>query len=101
MKKQITEIVEFGVKQGISDEDFKTAHMTLLDFYNSLEDSGFIGYEAYRNDDGLRIMVIDWESLEQEKRASNLMMKSPITETFRNSLDLSKFQKRILEKAYV
>lgn len=101
MNKQITEIVEFGVKQGISDEDFKIAHMTLLDFYNTLEDSGFIGYEAYKNDDGLRVMVIDWESLEQEKRASNLMMKSPITETFRNSLDLSKFNKRILEKAYV
>lgn len=101
MSKRITEVVEFGVKQGISDEDFKTVHETLIDFYNTLEDSGFIGYDAYKSDDSLRVMVIDWESLEQEKKASNLMMKSPLTEDFRNSLDLSRFNKRIFKKDYV
>lgn len=93
----ITEIVEFGKKKGITDEEFIKVCREIPDFYFNLPDSGIKTYNLVQKDD-LWAMVIDWESAEQEKKASNLMVKSPQTEKFRNSLDLSLFCKRVFTK---
>lgn len=101
MNNIITEIVEFGVKDGISDKEFLTVSKDLIAFYGTLDKSGYIRTNVIKHEDGLWVMVIDWESKEQEKKASSLMMKSPITENFRNSLDLTRFKKRIFKNVYV
>lgn len=92
----ITEIVEFGILDSVTDSDFAKIAEEIPNFYRS--QPGYIDTEILKNSDGLWVMVLHWESVDAEKKASTLMMKSQETEMYRKSLDLSKFKKRLFNK---
>lgn len=82
----VTEIVSFTIAPGITDEDFmQRVHKLEENFHKTLP--GYIDSELAKGKDGQWIMLMHWESLEQVKQASKLMMQTPSTEDFRSALD--------------
>lgn len=82
-----TEIAEFQVIPGISDEDFIRIVEDLEENFHSKQ-GGFIDSELVRGNEPLQWLIIQhWDSAVQAKEASKRMMKEPITGKFRESLD--------------
>lgn len=82
-----TEIVEFQVVYGIADEEFiKIVEYLEVNFHS--KQKGFIDTELVKvNEHSQWVMIQHWESIEEAKEASKMMMKIPVTETFRQALD--------------
>lgn len=81
-----TEIAEFQVIPGISDEDFIRIVEDLEENFHSKQD-GFINSELVRGNSSQWLIIQHWDAVEQAKEASKKMMKESITEKFRESLD--------------
>lgn len=84
MNKNIcTEIAEFQVVYGITDEEFgKIVEHLEVNFHS--KQKGFIDTELVKvNEDSQWMMIQHWESIEESKEVSKMMMKMPITERFR------------------
>ncbi len=82
----VTEVVNFTITPGITDEGFvQCVHKLEENFHKTLP--GYIDSELAKGKDGQWAMVMHWESLEQVKQASKLMMQTPSTEDFRKALD--------------
>lgn len=86
-KNVCTEIVEFQVISGITDEESIKIVEYLEENFHSKQ-NGFIDTELVKVNEGSQwIMIQHWESIEESKEASKMMMKMPITENFRKSLN--------------
>ena len=87
MNKQIiTEVINFTIVPGITDEDFIQRVQKLEEkFHKTLH--GYIDSELAKGKDGQWVMLMHWKSLEEVKQASKLMMQTPSTEDFRKALD--------------
>ncbi len=99
MKKNIiTEIVEFNVSSGVTDEGFVRVVDSLEENFHS-QHSGFIDTELVKGKDRQWIMIQHWESMEEVKEVIKLMMKEPSTEEFRKAIDPTSVKMMLLEKA--
>ena len=82
----VTEVVSFTIAPGITDENFIQRVQDLEEnFHKSLP--GYLDSELAKGKDGQWVMLMHWETLEQVKQASKLMMQTPSTEDFREALD--------------
>ncbi|PAB59480.1 antibiotic biosynthesis monooxygenase family protein [Anaeromicrobium sediminis] len=96
-KGTITEIVEFNIMPGISDEEF-------IEIVNSLEEGfhkkqkGFIDTELVKGKDRQWIMIQHWESRDSVKESSRLLMREEITNDFRDMIDPKSVRMLILDK---
>lgn len=88
MNKHIcTEIAEFEVISRITDEEFIRIVEELEEKYHSIQKS-FINTELIKDNDQCKwIMIQHWESIDESREASKMMMKTPITESFRQALN--------------
>jgi len=83
MKKNIvTEIVSFEIVTGLSKNDFIDIVRIVEEEFH-MRQSGYIDSELLRGKKNCWTIIMHWESLEQVKQASKLMMKEKITENFR------------------
>lgn len=86
-KYMCTEIAEFQVISKVTDEEFIKIVEELEENYHSIQ-KGFIGTELVKGNEHCQwIMIQHWESIEEAREASKMMMKTPITESFRQALD--------------
>lgn len=86
-KNVCTEIAEFQVVYEVTDEEFIKVVEHLEEEFHS-QQKGFIDTELVKVDEHNQWMMIQhWESIEKAREASKMMMKTPITETFREALD--------------
>lgn len=86
-KNKCTEIAEFQVGFGVTDEDFfRIVESLELNFH--VKQAGFIDTELVKDNEQSRwSMIQHWESIEQAKEASKIMMKEPVAENFIKALD--------------
>lgn len=100
-KNVCTEIAEFQVIPGISDEEFYSIVEFIEKNFHSKQ-KGFIGTEIVRGNEKYQwIMIQHWESVEEAKEASKKMMKEAITEDFRKALDPRSVKLRYLNQVKV
>jgi len=99
-KKIITEIVSFDIDNSISKEIF-------IDIVNDLEvefhmiQPGYIDSELEKARINSWTMIIHWESLEDVKLASKLLMQSESTLRFRQAIVPSSVSMNYLEQVKV
>ncbi len=97
----ITEIVDFLIVEGVTDDCFKEIVNSLENNFHSKQ-KGFIDTELLKGREPNRwIMIQHWDSIEDVKASSNLMMKSECTEEFRKALIPSTVKMSITEQAGV
>lgn len=86
-KHMCTEIAKFQVVSEITDKEFIKIVEELEEKFHSAQ-KGFIDTELVKANEPCQWMMIQhWESIEESKEASKMMMKTPITEAFRQALD--------------
>lgn len=85
-KSVCTEIADFQILSNITDEQFIETVEYLEENFHSKQ-SGFIGTELIKGSEHQWIMIQHWDSIKDAQEASKLMMKMPVTENFRYSLD--------------
>lgn len=86
-KNVCTEIVDFEAVCGIADEEFVRIVEHLEENFHSKQ-KGFIDTELVKvNEHSQWMMIQHWDSIEESREASKMMMKTPITETFRQALN--------------
>jgi hypothetical protein len=84
-KRVVTEIVSFDIDNSISIEAF-------IEIVNSVEtefhkmQSGYIDSELVKGKENSWTMIMHWESLEEVKLASKMLMKSDLTINFRDAI---------------
>lgn len=96
-KNVVTEIVSFDIDESISNETFKE----IVDFVEikfHLLQSGYIDSELLKGKNNSWTMIMHWESLDEVKHASKLLMKSDLTEAFRQAIIPSTVKMNYLEQ---
>ena len=81
-KKVITEIVSFEINKDVSNGQFvEIVNLAEKDFH--MNQNGYIDSELVKGKENKWTIIMHWESLEEVKQASKLMMKDLKTEKFR------------------
>lgn len=96
-KKVITEIVSFDIDESIANETFKDIVASVEIEFHMLQ-SGYIDSELVKGINSSWTMIMHWESLEEVKLASKLLMKSDLTERFRQAIIPSTVKMKYLEQ---
>jgi hypothetical protein len=84
-KNVVTEIVSFDIDESISNETFKEIVDSVETGFHMLQ-SGYIDSELVKGRKNSWTMIMHWESVEEVKLASKLLMKSDLTEQFRQAI---------------
>lgn len=92
-----TEIVEFSLAGGITEEDFRSVVDQVETGFHA-KCSGFIDTELVRKRDGNWIMIQHWASSDEGKEAIRRMMKDPLTEDFRQAINPKSVKMELLEQ---
>jgi len=96
-KKLITELVSFDIDKAISDENFKEIVDSVeIEFH--MKQAGYIDSELVKGKNNSWTMIMHWESLEEVKNASKLLMKSNLTTRFREAIIPSTVKMSYLEQ---
>ncbi|MCX7711422.1 MAG: antibiotic biosynthesis monooxygenase [Clostridia bacterium] len=83
----VTEIVEFKISPGISEEEFVQIVDSLEVNYHS-QQKGFMDTELVKGrEEGQWLMIQHWNSTEEAKESSRKMFKTETTEAFRSIID--------------
>ncbi len=99
-KKVITEIVSFDIDNSLSQEAFIEIVDSLeMDFH--MMQPGYIDSELVKARDDSWTMIMHWESLEEVKLASKLLMQSDSTFRFRQAVIPSTVRMNYLEQTKV
>jgi hypothetical protein len=93
----ITEIVSFDIDESIANEKFKEIVDSLEIEFHMLQ-SGYIDSELVKGRNNSWTMIMHWESVEEVKLASKLLMKSDLTKKFRQALIPSTVKMNYLEQ---
>jgi len=96
-KKVITEIVSFEINDSISIETF-TEIVTSLEIEFHMKQAGYIDSELVKGKENSWTIIMHWESLEEVKLASKLLMKSDLTKEFRDAIIPSTVRMMYLEQ---
>ncbi len=84
-KNIVTEIVSFEIHEAVSPENFiQIAHTLETAFH--MHQPGYIDSELVKGPANSWTMIMHWASLHEVRTASKLMMKSPLTEKFRQAI---------------
>ncbi len=84
-KKMVTEIVNFEIDPNLAEADF-------IDIVHSVEElfhknqSGYVDSELLKGKGNSWAMLMHWESMEEVKQASKLMMQDALTAEFRQAI---------------
>jgi len=93
-----TEIAEFTIIPSVNEDEFVEIVSQLEESFHSKQ-KGFIDTELLKaNNNSDWIMIQHWESVEDAKNSSRLMMQVPVTEAFRCSLDPKSVKLRYLNQ---
>ncbi len=94
----VTEIVEFKVIPSITDEE-------VIKIVNSLEENfhsqqiGFIDTELIKGKEVSQwLMIQHWRSMDEVKEVVKMMMKAPITQEFRQTIDPTSVRMSLLKQ---
>lgn len=86
-EKIVTEIVEFKILEGLEKNQFLKIVNFLEENFHSKQ-KGFIDSELMQGrEDRSYIMIQHWETMKYCKAVAPKMMKEPLTEEFRSSID--------------
>ena len=96
-KNVVTEIVSFDIDESIANETFKEIVDSVEIEFHMLQ-SGYINSELVKGRNNSWTMIMHWESLDEVKLASKLLMKSDLTENFRQAIIPSTVQMNYLEQ---
>lgn len=96
-KNIVTEIVSFDIDESIANETFKEIVDSVEIEFHMLQ-SGYIDSELLKGKNNSWTMIMHWESLEEVKLASKLLMKSDLTERFRQAIIPSTVKMNYLEQ---
>ncbi|MFO7655527.1 MAG: hypothetical protein R6W78_00505 [Bacteroidales bacterium] len=96
-KNVITEIVSFDIDESIANETFKEI-VDLVEIEFHMLQSGYIDSELVKGRNNSWTMIMHWESLEEVKLASKLLMKSELAEKFRQAIIPSTVKMNYLEQ---
>lgn len=92
----VIEIVEFKLMSGVDEAAFIEIVNALEENFHSRQ-NGFISTELTKGKDGQWIMIQHWNSMEDAKEVIKAMMKTPVTEDFRQVLDPKSVKMLLLE----
>lgn len=93
----ITEIVTFQIVETVSDEQFeKIVKQVETEFH--MKQPGYIDSELAKGRNNSWAMVMHWKSLDEVKLASRLLMKDPLTQSFRDAIIPSSVKMSYLEQ---
>lgn len=84
-KKIVTEIVNFDITTNLSEIDFINIVKVVEEEFH-MKQSGYIDSELLKGKNNCWTIIMHWESLDEVRQASKLMMKDPITEYFRQAV---------------
>ena len=96
-KRVVTEIVSFDIVESISTDTFKKIVNSLEIEFHMTQD-GYIDSELLKGKENSWTMVMHWDSLEEVKLASKLLMKSDLTNKFRQAIIPSTVKMNYLEQ---
>ncbi len=96
-KKVITEIVSFEINDSISIETFIEIVASLEIEFHMMQ-AGYLDSELVKGTENSWTMIMHWESLEEVKLASKLLMKSDLTKEFRDAIIPSTVRMSYLEQ---
>jgi len=96
-KKVITEIVSFDTDPSISEETFKAIVRTVETEFH-MKQPGYIDSELVKGRDNSWTMIMHWESLQEVKDASKMLMKNDLTTGFRQAIIPSSVKMGYLEQ---
>ena len=96
-KRVVTEIVSFDIVESISTDTFKKIVNSLEIEFHMTQD-GYIDSELLKGKENSWTMVMHWDSLEEVKLASKLLMKSDLTKKFRQAIIPSTVKMNYLEQ---
>jgi hypothetical protein len=96
-KKIITEIVSFDINDSISIETFQEI-VTSLEIEFHMMQAGYIDSELVKGKENSWTMIMHWDSLEEVKLASKLLMKSDLSKLFRDAIIPSTVRMSYLEQ---
>ena len=99
-KKVVTEIVEFDFVQSLSYEESIRIINNLEEKFHSQQE-GFISTELVKGKGQRWVMIQHWDSMENLKAASKLMMKEAVTEEFRQAIDPTSVKMQLLVQVQV
>lgn len=83
--KTIIEIISFTQATGTTEEQAEQGFFVLNTFYKDYD--GYMGIDVARGKDGGWVLVLKWNSKENEQAASQSMMKSDTANTFKMIVD--------------
>jgi heme-degrading monooxygenase HmoA len=96
----ITEIVNFEIANDLSESDFINI-VEIVEEQFHMKQSGYIDSELLKGKKNFWTIIMHWESLEQVKQASKLMMKDKTTENFRQAIIPTSVQMSYLEQVKI
>jgi len=96
-KNIVTEIVSYDIDESITNETFKEIIDSMEKEFHMLQ-AGYIDSELVKGRNNSWAMIMHWESLEEVKLASKLLMKSDLTERFRQAIIPSTVKMNYLEQ---
>ncbi len=86
-KTTVVEIAQFELASGVTDEEFiKEAEVVQRDFLE--KQSGYIDRELLKDKNGLWIDILHWDSMEEAKKAAEVMIKNPKAQGFIQKIHL-------------
>lgn len=101
MKRNIvTEIVNFEIVKDLSESDFMNI-IEIVEEKFHMKQSGYIDSELLKGKKNCWTIIMHWESLEQVKQASKLMMKEKLTENFREAIIPTSVKMSFLEQVKI
>lgn len=95
--KMITEIVSFDIDSSVVDQDFIEIVDTVEKEFHMKQD-GYIDSELVKGKGSSWVMIMHWASIQEVKQASKLLMKSKLTESFREAIIPSTVKMSYLEQ---
>ncbi len=97
MKNLIVEISQFKLDSGVSDEEFlKEAEAAEATFFK--KQGGYIGSEFLKDEGNRWVKVTNWNSMEDVRKAGEVMLNSPVAQSFMQKIDSSSILCNFYEK---
>ena len=97
MKNLIVEISQFKLVSGVRDEEFlKEAEAAEATFFE--KQVGYIGSELLKDQGKRWAKLVNWNSMEDARKAAKVMLNSPVAQSFMQKIDSSSIVCNFYEK---
>lgn len=85
MTKNVLEVVEFALNEGVTTQGFLAEVEKTNAFLSTLP--GFINRRLGQNDQGLWIDVVEWDTMKAAKDAAELFMTADVVQGFASMIN--------------